>query len=203
MDTGIRNTLLGIAAFISVILGLLVASVMIPRPMTAEEMQQLGLYRFDHPRDIDQFSMVDQLGQDVDLSVFKGQWTLVFFGFTTCPDICPTTLSVLNEAVRDLDRPPQVVMITVDHERDTPDKLNRYVPAFNASFRGFTGSFEQTVSLAEQMNVAFGKIPGPESGTYTMDHTASIVLVDPEGRYAGFIKAPHRADHIKKILQTL
>ena len=84
MDTGIRNTLLGIAAFISVILGLLVASVMIPRPMTAEEMQQLGLYRFDQPRDIDQFSMVDQLGQDVDLSVFKGQWTLVFFGFTTC-----------------------------------------------------------------------------------------------------------------------
>ena len=94
-------------------------------------------------------------------------------------------------------------MITVDHERDTPDKLNRYVPAFNASFRGFTGSFEQTVSLAEQMNVAFGKIPGPEPGTYTMDHTASIVLVDPEGRYAGFIKAPHRAGHIKKILQTL
>ena len=203
MSVGIRNTLLGIAAFISIILGLLIASLVIPRPMSSDEAEQIGWYHFDQPRAINDFVMVDHDGKEVGLSVFRGQWSLVFFGFTTCPDICPTTLSVLNESVKKLDSPPQVVMITVDPERDSPQKLRGYVPAFNPLFRGFTGSFDQTVSLAEQMNIAFGKIPGPEPGTYTMDHTASIVLIDPYGRYAGFIKAPHRPEHITKVLRSL
>lgn len=203
MDKGVRNTLLAIAAFISVILGLLVASVVMPRPMTQEEARQIGFYHFDTPREIRQFSMLDHTGAEVDLSAFSGQWTLIFFGFTTCPDICPTTLSVLAEAVKDLQNPPQVVMVTVDPERDTVEKLSNYVPAFNPAFRGFTGSFDQTVRLAEQLNVAFGKIPGEEAGTYTMDHTASLVLMDPQARYAGFIKAPHRARHIQRILSSL
>ena len=203
MDSGLRNTLLTIVASISVILGLLVASVVIPRPMTAEEMQQVGLYRFDQPREISEFSMVDHFGNEVGLSAFRGKWTLVFFGFTTCPDICPTTLGVLSEAVQDLSDPPQVVMVTVDHERDTPERLKNYVPAFNPEFRGFVGSFDKTVRLAEQLNVAFGKIPGGEPGNYLMYHTASIILIDPEARYAGFIKTPHRTQHIQRVLQSL
>lgn len=198
-----RNTLLAIAAFISVILGLLVASVVMPRPMSSDEARQIGFYQFDQTREIKAFSMQDHLGNDVDVSAFSGQWSLVFFGFTTCPDICPTTLGVLAEAVKELPEPPQVVMVTVDPERDTPERLRNYVPAFNPSFRGFVGSFDETVSLAEQLNVAFGKIPGDQPGTYTMDHTASIVLISPEGRYAGFIKAPHRAQHIRRVIESL
>ena len=204
MDSGVRNTLLGIAAFISVILGLLVASVVMPRPMSEDEARQLGFYDFGaNARPIKAFSMVDHTGAEVGVSEFQGQWTIVFFGFTTCPDICPTTLSVLSEVVKKLEVPPQVVMITVDPERDTPEKLRNYVPAFNASFRGFTGTFDETVALAEQLNIAFGKLPGELPGTYTMDHTASLVLVDPQARYAGFIKAPHRAEHIQRIIASL
>ena len=203
MDSGVRNTLLGIAAFISVILGLLVASVMVPRPMTAEEAQKLGFYRFEAPRVINDFSMQDQNGDPASVDNLKGQWSILFFGFTTCPDICPTTLSVLADAVDDIEAPPQVVMVSVDPDRDTPEKLSQYVPAFNPDFQGFVGSFDETVNFAQQVNVAFGKVPGETPGSYLVDHTGSLVLVDPEGRYAGFIKSPHNAQNIQKIVATL
>ncbi len=192
-----------IGAFISVILGLLVANVVITRPMSQEEMKQIGFYRFERPRELSNFTMLDHHGNNVGLSEFKGKWTLLFFGFTTCPDICPTTLGVLSKALEGLDQPPQVVMVTVDPDRDTIQRLQAYIPAFNPDFRGFFGSFDQTVRLAEQVNVAFGKIPGSEPGTYLVDHTASIILIDPEAHYAGFIKAPHRLRNIQRLLQAL
>lgn len=203
MTSGVRNTLFGIAAFIAVILGLFTANVIMPRPLSQEEARQLGFYRFDKPRQISDFTLSDHTGVSVGLGDLRGRWSLVFFGFTTCPDVCPTTLSVLAEATRDLQDPPQVIMVSVDPERDTPEKLASYVPAFNPAFRGFSGSFDETVALAEQLNVAFGKVPGEQPGTYVVDHTASLVLIDPEARYAGFLKSPHNAQNIQKILTSL
>ena len=203
MDAGIRNTLFGLAAFIAAILGLFVASVLMPRPMSAEEAAQIGYYRFDEPRIIKDFKLTDELGATVGLESLKGQWTILFFGFTTCPDVCPTTLSVLAEAVKPFSPAPAVVMVSVDPDRDTPETLKNYVPSFNAAFRGFTGSFDETVKLAEQVNIAFGKVPGPTPGSYLVDHSASLVLIDPKARYAGFIKAPHTPQKIRKVLQEL
>ena len=203
MDPGIRNTLFGIAAFIAVIVGLFVASVLVPRPMSDEQVRELGYYRFENPRPISDLKMVDHTGKPVGIDSFRGTWSLIFFGFTTCPDVCPTTLSVLAEATRDLDHPPQVVMVTVDPDRDTADLLRDYVPAFHPDFRGFVGSFDETVRLAEQLNVAFGKVPGELPETYLVDHTASIVVINPEARYAGFIKAPDKVQNIQRILPHL
>ena len=203
MQPGVRNTLFGLVAFISVMLGLLLASVIIPRPMSAEEAAKLGYYRFDEPRPISEFVMTDHLGQRAELANLKGGWSLLFFGFTTCPDICPTTLSVLNDAISAVDDPPTVVMVSVDPDRDTPERLAQYVPAFNSNFIGYTGTFEETVKLATQLNVAFGKVPGLVPGSYLIDHSASLVLIDPEGRYAGFIKAPHNASKIQRVIRGL
>jgi protein SCO1/2 len=203
MEPGVRNTLLGIAAFISVILGLMVASVIIPRPMSDEDAAKLGYYRFDEPRLISEFVMTDHLGAAVGLSNLKGGWSLLFFGFTTCPDVCPTTLSVLNDAMKGLEEPPAVVMVSVDPDRDTPERLSQYVPAFNPDFIGYTGTFEETVKLAEQLNIAFGKVPGDVPGSYLVDHSASLILINPEGRYAGFIKAPHNSSSIQRIIRGL
>lgn len=203
MKPGVRNTLLGIAAFISVILGLMVSSVIVPRPMSDEEATKLGLYRFDEPRQISEFDMTDHLGDPVGLSNLKGTWSVLFFGFTTCPDICPTTLSVLNDAMSGLEDPPQVVMVSVDPERDTPERLAQYVPAFNPDFTGYTGTFDETVKLAQQLNIAFGKVPGDAPGSYLVDHSASLVIIDPDSRYAGFIKAPHNASKIQRIITGL
>ena len=203
MDSGVRNTLLGIAAFISVMLGLLIASVLYPREMTQEQARELGFYRFDEPRMVTDFVMTDHAGNPVGLDTLQGQWSLLFFGFTTCPDICPTTLSVLAEVVEGLENPPRVIMVSVDPERDTAEKLGEYVPAFHPSFSGYSGSFEETVKLAQQLNVAFGKVPGIDPDTYLVQHSASLVLMNPEGKYAGFIKAPHNAQTITRIIRSL
>ena len=203
MEPRVRNTLLGIAAFISVILGLMLASIINPRPMSDEDAAKIGYYRFDEPRLISAFSMTDHLGRRATLSNLKGRWSLLFFGFTTCPDVCPTTLSILNEAISPLQDPPAVVMVSVDPDRDTPEQLARYVPAFNPNFIGYTGTFGETVKLAQQLNIAFGKVPGDVPGSYLVDHSASLVLIDPNGRYAGFIKAPHNASNIQRVLRGL
>ncbi|MGV0035375.1 MAG: SCO family protein [Candidatus Azotimanducaceae bacterium WSBS_2022_MAG_OTU7] len=203
MKHSVKNTLLGIAAFISVSLGLVVANVIAPKPMSDEDAEKLGFYRFDEPRLITEFIMTDHLGEPVGLSNLKGGWSLLFFGFTTCPDVCPTTLSVLNDAMRGLEEPPAIVMVSVDPDRDTPERLAQYVPAFNPAFIGYTGTFDETVALAQQLNIAFGKVPGDVPGSYLVDHSASLVLIDPKGRYAGFIKAPHNASNIQRIIKGL
>tara|TARA_Y100001935_G_C16867775_1_gene296338 strand:- start:174 stop:458 length:285 start_codon:yes stop_codon:yes gene_type:complete len=94
-------------------------------------------------------------------------------------------------------------MVTVDPERDSLDTLRGYLGSFNQEFIGYRGEFEETVKLAQQLNIAFGKIPGSQPGTYTMDHNASLALVDPNGNYVGFIKSPKSASNIQTIVNSL
>ena len=200
MDRGIRNTLIGVLAFISLVLGLTFARYTFKPGPSEEQLSEWGYYQFESPRVISDFKLVDEQEAPAGIEQLKGQWSLLFFGFTFCPDICPTTLSVMNKAVSELEIKPQVVLVSVDPERDDPKTMARYVRAFNPEFRGFTGEFDEIVNLATQVNVAFGKVPGNEPGTYLVDHSASIVVVDPEGRYAGFIKAPHSAGNLRSIV---
>ncbi len=200
---GIRNTLIVTLGLIGMILGLFFYSFTAPRTLSEEALRGLGYYGFPTAREIKPFTLVNHRGEPVSADSLKGQWQLMFFGFTYCPDICPTTMGVLNRALADLSDKPQVIMVSVDPERDTPEVLARYVPSFNPEFVGYTGTFEDIVGLATNVNIAFGKVPGKEPGTYTMDHAASIVVVDPEGRYAGFIKAPHQSTDIAQIMSSL
>ncbi len=200
---GIRNTLIVTLGLIGMILGLFFYSFTAPRTLSDEALKGMGYYGFPQAREIKPFSLTDHTGETVTAENLKGQWQLMFFGFTYCPDICPTTMGVLNRAIADLPTKPQVIMVSVDPERDTPEVLARYVPSFNPEFVGYTGTFDDIVGLATNVNIAFGKVPGKEPGTYTMDHAASIVVVDPEGRYAGFIKAPHQATEISQIMSSL
>lgn len=191
MTSGVRNTLLSLAAFISLVLGLFFYSFLSSRTLSPAQLQELGYYGFDQPRELRAFSLVDQNNNEVNADSLKGQWSLLFFGFTFCPDICPTTMGVLARAVEKMPSPPRVILVSVDPERDSPEQLRAYLPGFNSSFIGYTGEFDEIVKLATQVNIAFGKVPGPTEGTYLVDHSASIVVIDPEGRYRGFIKAPH------------
>ena len=203
MDSGIRRTILGIAAFISIVLGLFVASVVLPQKLSDEQARQLGFFQYEVPRKLNDFSMIDNQGRNVSLESLRGRWSILFFGFTTCPDICPTTLSILSSAVKELEPAPRVVMVSVDPDRDTPEKLNQYVPAFHQDFMGYSGTFDETVAFAQQLNVAFGKVPGGLPGSYLVDHSASLILLNPAGEYTGFIKAPHNAQNIQKILRSV
>ncbi|HAK50596.1 MAG TPA: SCO family protein [Gammaproteobacteria bacterium] len=199
MEKAIRNNALWIVGFAFLVFGVTVASQFYRTPST-EELRSLGYYRFEEPRQIGSFSLVNQESNPVDRSAITGHWSLIFFGFTYCPDICPTTMSVLNAAVKETPEPPQVIMVSVDPERDTPEVLGRYVTSFNKGFHGYTGTIEDITGLATQLNVAFGKVPGHELGTYSVEHGASIVVINPRGEYAGFIKAPHRAQNIAAII---
>ena len=204
---GIRNSLLGIGGFIALILGLFVASLIAPKQLSKEEFMGLGYYPLASHRQVAQFNLLDENANQFDQQDLLGNWSLLFFGYTHCPDICPVTLARLNETMRsveeDLAERVRVILVTVDPERDTPEILKAYVGAFNTSFRGLSGEFDQVVVLATQLNIAFGKVPGTEPGTYQVDHSGSIAVVNPLGQYVGFIKSPVQPENLQVILTAL
>ena len=131
---------------------------------------------------------------------------MVFFGFTQCPDVCPTTLSDLAEVRKRLgadgDR-LQVVFITIDPERDTAALLSEYVPGFDPSFIGLYGTAEETAMTAKEFKVFYQKVPGKTATSYTMDHTAGAYVFDKEGRVRLFIRHGASVDDITADLRQL
>ena len=158
------------------------------------------------PRPIAAFSLTDQAGKPVDNAVFDGKWSFVFFGFTHCPDVCPTAMAMLRQVEQTLlaDAPDaaaafQGVLVSVDPERDTPDVLEPYVRAFSERFVGITGTTAGINALARDVHVAFARVPDRNRGLdrgYQVDHSAHIVIVNPDGGHHGYIKLPHDADAI-------
>lgn len=191
-----RNIKLTVAALL-VLITLMVAGfvhrVSLPRVLTTSEMMLNGLYLLDTPRDIGEFALVDHHGQPFGPARLKGRWTLVFFGFTYCPDICPTTMAFLNDFMASLEgtevQDTQVVMVSVDPARDTVEKLASYVPFFNPAFTGVTGEFLDIHRFATALNTPFRKVIG-EGDNYQVDHGSNVILINPRGHYHGFFKAP-------------
>jgi protein SCO1 len=131
------------------------------------------------------FTLIDQNGHPVSDADFKGEPFLVFFGFTHCPDACPTTLmelsDVLDKLGSDADK-VRVLFITVDPERDNPGALKDYLSAFSPRLVGLTGDLAAVTAVAKEYHVYFKKVP-LEGGDYTMDHTALVYLMSKEGRF--------------------
>lgn len=128
--------------------------------------------------------LTDHNGERRTLADFKGKVVVVFFGFTHCPDACPTTLAELATVARELGSDAkrlQVLLVTVDPERDTPEVLRQYVPSFNPGFLGLHGTADETAAAAKEFKVYFQKQPQP-GGSYTMDHSAGTFVLDKEGR---------------------
>ena len=131
------------------------------------------------------FQLPDVDGKPRSLSDFRGKAVVVFFGYTQCPDVCPTTLAEIAEAKKLLGpdgQKVQGVFITVDPERDTPEVLKAYVASFGPDFVALRGTPEQTAAVAKDFKVYFKKVEGKAPGTYTMDHTAASFVFDPQGR---------------------
>jgi len=154
------------------------------------------------PRVIADFSLVDDDGQPFSLERLKGQWSLLFFGFTHCPDVCPSALYDLAQVRKTLARNDpeitndlQVLFVSVDPERDTPRQLNQYVNYFDPEFIGVTGPEAQLAPLTLQLGIAY-RIEDHEPGSqqYNVDHSASILLMNPNGQLHGVFPAPHQSD---------
>jgi protein SCO1/2 len=156
-----------------------------------------------------EFSLTDATGKTRTLADFRGKAVVVFFGYTQCPDVCPTTLTTLAETMKllgpDADR-VQVIFITVDPDRDTAALLSEYVPAFDKRFVGLRGDADATERVAKEFKVIYQKQPGATPTTYTMDHSAGLFLFDPQGRlrlYARHGEGPDAlASDLRELLRT-
>lgn len=145
------------------------------------------------PRVLPAFSLTDQDGQAFGPAQLQGHWTLIFPGFTSCPDICPTTLAMLKNVEAGLGEKAanlRVAMFSVDPERDTPARLKVYVQSFSPRFIGFTAAEPQLGELARALGVAYVRVPGATPDSYTMDHSAALILVNPQGQLAGYLTPP-------------
>jgi len=152
------------------------------------------------------FALTDAAGKKRTLAEFRGKLVVVFFGFAQCPDVCPTTLAdyaqVKNRLGADGDK-LQVIFITVDPARDSPQVLAAYVPNFDPSFIGLTGTEDEIGAAAREFKVFFQKVPGKTETSYTIDHTAGSYVFDREGRIRLFVKHAAGADAITADLKKL
>jgi protein SCO1/2 len=152
------------------------------------------------------FSLTDHTGKPRTLADFKGKVVVVFFGYTQCPDVCPTTMAEMASVMQKLGPladQVQVLFITLDPERDTQQLLAQYVPAFDKRFIGLRGTPEQTAKTAKDFKVFYSKVPGTEPGSYTIDHTAGSYVFDRDGRLRLFIHHGQGADPIVHDLRQL
>jgi protein SCO1/2 len=146
---------------------------------------QLHGIQLQSPRVADDFTLTSTRGEALSLSDLRGKYVVLFFGYTYCPDVCPTTLNDLQQMVRKLgDKRAddlQVVMISVDPERDTLEQLATYLNYFNPAFLGMTGTVEELQPVTRQFGIFFERHPGSSNTGYLVDHTSAVTVIDPEG----------------------
>ena len=207
-QSGFKRTLIAIiVAALAMAAGIWAARAVLEHNSVQDE---LDATRFPEAREIAPFSLIDHSNAVFDNSVLRDRWSFIFFGYTHCPDVCPTTLSVLNSVAHklgDLDEDIRFVFLSVDPERDTPEQLAQFVSYFNGDFIGVTGTPEGIEQITRQLGVMHLRVQ-PEEGasSYLVDHTASVFLFDPDGRYHAVFSPPLSAEAIagdfRKMLQA-
>jgi protein SCO1/2 len=148
------------------------------------------------------FRLLDPKGEPFTLNELQGHWTFAFFGFTHCPDVCPTSLAMLAQVIRklennsELDAVPRGLFISVDPQRDTPEALANYLPYFHPDFIGATGDSGEILKLTRQLGIIYAKAQSGNDDNYLVDHSAAIILFDPDGNYHALFNVPHDPEKI-------
>jgi protein SCO1 len=164
---------------------------------------------FPDPKPLTAFALTDDKNRVFDLASLKGKWSFLFFGFTHCPDVCPTTLAALARARDNIAKNTagaddiQFVFISVDPNRDSPDMLRRYVDYFDTTFLGVTGSDAQIGNLAAQLGATYQVAIKPGMENYPVYHTTAVFLVDPRARYHAMFTPPLDADTISRRFKVV
>ena len=207
MQAGVQRTVIILVAIIALIMGLVVAKVLRKPALDPQQLAHIGVFLKDPPAEIAEFELVAQDGSAFSKNELRGQWSLLFFGFTYCPDICPATLAQVAQVKQQLDEKMpsadiQYILVSVDPDRDTPARLQEYVTYFDPAFLGLTGSLQNIYDFAIGLNAIFAKVP-QENGDYLMDHSSNLVLINPEGQYHGFLKTPRKVGNVVTALQAI
>ncbi|MCQ4309252.1 SCO family protein [Pseudomonas stutzeri] len=202
--TRIQKTVFVLVALVALVIGLTVSKVLnTERQLDTAELLDAGIVLLPQGRDMPELTLTNQDGESVSLQQLEGQWNLLFFGYTFCPDICPATLAELRQLrgmlPEETRQRMQPILVSVDPERDTPEQLKTYLDYFDAGFIGLTGPLDDIQTLANAAGVPF--IPGDTSKeNYTVDHGGNLALIGPDGQLRGFIRAPMRTQKLAEQL---
>ena len=189
-----RNVFI-LVALLALIMGLIFNSLMSRSSQgNNTALTEAGIILLPQSRHLPAITLTNQDGQPVLINELKDKWSLLFFGYTYCPDICPTTLSQLRKIKSELPKAVQdqlqVVLVSVDPNRDAPQQLKKYLSYFDPQFVGLTpGSTEQLQTLANAVSIPFIP-PDTSKPNYTVDHSGNLALIGPDGTQRGFIRAP-------------
>ena len=197
-----RKYFIAAVAIIAIVTGILTMSRLLsppPLPRTATMLPAAT--------ELAEFSLLDQDGAAFTRSSFEGRWNLVFFGFTHCPDVCPVTLQVLAKARAQMlaagrDELPRIVLVSVDPERDTPAVIGQYVSHFGPDTIGVSGDLSELRKLTDGLGIYFEK-SGVDNDNYSVDHSAVVIVVDPDGRFHSLFGAPHEAGNFAHDLPII
>jgi len=204
--SGVQKTVLICAASVALVLGAIIHKVTRPVPIDRNALQNAGIFLFDTPRSIPSVTLQAASGQPWTTDALKGQWDMLFFGYTFCPDICPTTLAELRQLSEQLPAETrnqlQVTLVSVDPNRDTPEQLTTYLDYFNADYAGATGESAELAKLAKALSIAYIE-PDTSNENYLVDHSGQVVLVNPAGEYVGFIRPPLKNDQLVNWLPRI
>ncbi|MVW74202.1 SCO family protein [Pseudomonas xionganensis] len=192
--TRTQITVFVLVALVALVLGLTVNKVLSSKGQgDPTVLLDAGIVLLPQSRSLPALELLDQSGQVVQTDQLKGQWSLLFFGYTYCPDICPATLAQLRQLQGQLPEETRerlrMVLVSVDPKRDTPEQLKKYLDYFDAGFLGLTGEEANLQKFANAVSIPY--IPADTSqDNYTVDHSGNLVIIDPDGRQRGFIRAP-------------
>jgi len=205
-----RNSVIILALALAAGLGLMAGNHLFNRDAQASHSRSITWY--NSPRELPGFNLAQSDGTRLVPGELRGHWTLVFLGFTSCPDVCPTTLMDLaaaQNAWRGLPEStrPRLLLVSVDPERDTPARLGEYAHAFHADTLAATGDLPALEKFATALGFVFRKAPGEHFDSnpddYSVDHSASLAVLDPQGRLAGLVRPPFDANAIAADLTEL
>jgi protein SCO1 len=203
---GIRLTVGLVLVFIVIVVGGFVYTMVKPRALSDSALRANNALMFESVRDIGEFSLIDDNNKPFTPADLRGKWSLLFFGFTFCPDICPTTMAQLNQFYDKLEpkyaQDTQIIMVSVDPARDDITKLHEYVRYFNPNFRGVTGEFLTLQKFATTLSIPFSKVPGG-GDNYQIEHSGNIAIIDPQGHYIGLLKAPHELSKLQTNYRSI
>lgn len=227
MVTPIQRTVIALLLLITTIVGLFVWRMTAPIILDKENLRERGVFLFPQPRDIPAMSLIDQNGKPFTSEQLKGKWSFIFFGFTSCGEVCPTSLSQLSIVAKAMDEKStkehlQYLFFSIDPKRDTPAKITEYVNAFNKNFIGVTASEKDLPAIGQALNVVVSvpkehqhddhehphdakdhdhaAQPEPEA---EIDHSANVVIINPNGQYHGFIRSGFKAEDIVPLMPSV
>jgi protein SCO1/2 len=202
----IRSIALGaVVAIVALGAGLLLSRALLA-PTTQPNVLATGTL-LTPARPLPSMAFTDQDGAKFDDARLQGRWSLMFFGFTSCPDVCPATLTLLAQVEKQLadlpaERRPQIVLVSVDPQRDTPEQLAKYVRFFSPTFIGIRAEEPQIDEFTRNLGVPVARTPTGDGG-YTVDHSGSIFAIDPSGRMRALFSPPHDAAALAADLRRL